>query len=184
MKKLVVHGDSLTEGYAIDLSYRWSEYLKKDLSIPIINSGISGDTTTGMLGRFQRDVIAHQPTHLVLMGGTNDLWFGTPNNLIISNLHAMTRQARHHQIETIIGIPTPFFIDENTSDLELNLQKRLITYNQELIQYCIEEERSYINFGTNMTQDLFIADGLHPNEAGQRVMANNASLVLQKILSS
>ncbi|MBN8526974.1 MAG: hypothetical protein J0M02_16695, partial [Planctomycetes bacterium] len=38
----------------------------------VINAGIGGNTTTEMLARLQRDVLAHRPDLVVLMAGTND----------------------------------------------------------------------------------------------------------------
>ncbi|MFT6707865.1 MAG: acyl-CoA thioesterase-1, partial [Flavobacteriales bacterium] len=52
IKKLVTLGDSLTEGYNIDKLKRWTKLLHQKHNLEIINSGISGDTTTGMLSRF------------------------------------------------------------------------------------------------------------------------------------
>jgi len=67
--KLVCLGDSLTEGYGIETRHRWSDLLKKEFPFEIINRGISGDTTAGMLARFQFDVIAHQPTQEPMTSG-------------------------------------------------------------------------------------------------------------------
>lgn len=67
--KIVCIGDSLTEGYQMDLSKRWTDVLQEKLDIEIINSGICGDTTGGMLARFKEMVIDHKPTHVIIMGG-------------------------------------------------------------------------------------------------------------------
>ena len=67
-------GDSLTEGYGIPQHTRWSNLLANETGLPIINSGISGDTTAGMLARFKPMVLDHQPSHVIIMGGTNDIY--------------------------------------------------------------------------------------------------------------
>ncbi len=107
--KIVCIGDSLTAGYGLEPNENWPFLLAKELKIEVINSGISGDTTSGMLARFKAMVIDHKPTHTIIMGGTNDLSLNLTDEQILSNILAMTRYARHHNIETIIGIPTPFF---------------------------------------------------------------------------
>jgi lysophospholipase L1-like esterase len=38
----------------------------------VINKGVDGDDTDGILGRFQTDVIAHRPDAVVVLSGTND----------------------------------------------------------------------------------------------------------------
>lgn len=40
----------------------------------IRNAGIGGNTTTQMLARIDTDVLAHNPSHMTLWGGINDLW--------------------------------------------------------------------------------------------------------------
>ncbi|MBN2899757.1 MAG: hypothetical protein JXO44_13390, partial [Clostridia bacterium] len=97
--KLVCLGDSLTEGYQMDLTKRWTNELHKSMGIEVINSGICGDTTNGMLARFKAMVIDHEPTHVVIMGGTNDMILDVPLVTIKSNIKAMTRYARYHGIE-------------------------------------------------------------------------------------
>ncbi|MHA1719447.1 MAG: GDSL-type esterase/lipase family protein, partial [Promethearchaeota archaeon] len=84
--KLVCLGDSLTEGYDIDLNQRWSDLLKENFNFEIINSGISGDTTSGMLARFHQMVVIHKPSHVIIMGGTNDLSMNLGDEAILCNI--------------------------------------------------------------------------------------------------
>ena len=85
--KIVCMGDSLTEGYGIPKNTRWTSLLEKDYEIDVVNAGISGDTTTGMLSRCERLLIEYNPSHLLILGGTNDLWFGLKDEFILSNIH-------------------------------------------------------------------------------------------------
>ena len=107
--KFVCIGDSITFGYEMEESQRWTNLLSKELDVQIINSGVNGDTTAGMLARFRVDVIEHEPTHIIIAGGTNDLWFGLKDDYIISNVFTMARHAKSYNILPIIGIPTPSF---------------------------------------------------------------------------
>ncbi len=47
MKKVVCHGDSLTEAADLDKKYTWPILVENRLSLKIINSGIGGDTSEG-----------------------------------------------------------------------------------------------------------------------------------------
>lgn len=177
--KLVCLGDSLTEGYNIDMSQRWTELLKKEVVYPIINSGISGDTTTGMLSRFRADVYNHRPSHVIILGGTNDLYHRLNVDQIISNIHAMSRQAKYYQIEVIIGIPTPIIIDENEHIAQSffvdhkQLKEDIETYSRTLKAYAKEDGKNHIDFSKDMTSKYFLADGVHPNELGQSLIMKN-----------
>lgn len=68
-------GDSLTEGYLISEKSCWPSLLDKETGLKIINCGICGDTTGGMLARFYEMVIVPKPNYVIIMGGTNDIWY-------------------------------------------------------------------------------------------------------------
>ena len=87
----------------------------------------------------------------------------------------MIRYARHYGIESIIGIPTPIFetADRSEDSIYISSQQviqRIRAYQEALHHFAIYDERKLIDFRKNMTADLYLEDGLHPNEAGQIVM--------------
>lgn len=186
--KIVCMGDSLTEGYGIDTSCRWSDLLSNDMNIEIINSGISGDTTAGMLARFKSMVIDYSPSHVIIMGGTNDLSLNISDEQVIGNILAMTRYARYYDIKSVIGIPAKVYHNKNILwdsiflDQDI-LKKRMEVYRNKLKRFAIEDECSYIDFSAGMTSDLYLEDGLHPNEAGHKIMMENAKAVLENIIN-
>jgi len=182
--KLVCIGDSLTEGYGIEEANRWSTLLESDFNIEIINSGISGDTTGGMLARFQHMVINHQPTHVIIMGGTNDIWMNIAPEQILANLLAMTRHARHHNIVPIIGIPTPCYGEEMSAANSFFLDQQAMVhkisdFQTKLKQLIQEDERLFIDFSENMPASLFLEDRVHPNTEGHICMYKNAKQNLE-----
>jgi len=182
--KLVCLGDSLTEGYNIDLTKRWTDLLASEVDFPIINSGISGDTTAGMLARFSNDVLSHKPSHLIIMGGTNDIYFDLADKLIISNIKTMLRQAKFHDIQAIIGIPTPVYpIQRPDASLFISEEKyisRLERYKELLIAFATEDGCPYVEFSVGIGEEHMLSDGVHPSEEGQVVMAG----VLRDFLGS
>lgn len=185
--KIVCHGDSLTEGYDINLAVRWSNLLSEATGIEIINSGISGDTTGGMLARFGRMVLDHQPTHVTIMGGTNDLNLNIADEIILGNMLAMTRYARLHNVQAIIGIPTAIFpegIPFNAESVFIGpdpFSKRVESFQDKLKRFVKEEDLPSIDF-SDLPQELFLVDGVHPSEEGQVVMMEKAKAVLEKLL--
>ena len=185
LKKIVCLGDSLTEGYNIDRKTRWTKLLSNHLNIVIINSGISGDTTAGMLARFQCDVVVHKPSHLIILGGTNDLYFDWPDNYIIGNIKTMLRQAQYHNIVTIVGLPPPIYpIHEPNTGLfisESKLIERLSVYRKKLMEFALDDKQPIIDFAHNMTRDHYLLDGLHPAAHGQPVLLESVLEVLHKL---
>lgn len=89
MKRIICHGDSLTEGTDIEEAYRWPSLLQNALGTEVLNTGIGGDTTAGLLSRFSTDVIPRKPDAVILMGGTNDFWWDLPVNNVLANLFSM-----------------------------------------------------------------------------------------------
>ena len=110
MKTMVCHGDSLTEGADLNPNYTWPLLVENQVKVKIINSGIGGDTSGGLLGRFYPDVIRHKPEMVLIMGGTNDLWWDLDVNLIQANIFAMTCQAEFHNIAPVVGLPLPLYM--------------------------------------------------------------------------
>ena len=82
--KIACIGDSITFGYEIEETQKWTTLLSEELNVEVVNCGINGDTTAGMLSRFDAILDLHKPTHVIITGGTNDLWFGLKDELIIN----------------------------------------------------------------------------------------------------
>ncbi|GGK16845.1 arylesterase [Yeosuana aromativorans] len=176
--KLLCIGDSLTYGYEMEPSKRWTNLLEKSLDIKVFNYGINGDTASGMLSRFMNKLIEVKPTHTLIFGGTNDLWFGLKDEHIISNIYAMTKQAVYANSIPIIGIPTPSFNLNELNFVGEDYSECIRSFQQILINHCINKDTHYIHFSKSMTQDCFMDDGIHYNAHGHQVMA---SLVQDKL---
>lgn len=76
---VVFLGDSITQGWGDDLGGAFP-------GVKVANRGISGDTTRGVLIRLKEDVIALNPTTVVLLIGTNDLEEGADPETITANV--------------------------------------------------------------------------------------------------
>ena len=63
---VVFLGDSITQGWGDDFGGAFE-------GAKVANRGISGDTTRGMLIRLEKDVIALNPSGVVMLMGTNDI---------------------------------------------------------------------------------------------------------------
>lgn len=188
--KIVCIGDSLTHGYKIRGSKVWTSLVQEKYGFQLMNKGVIGDTTGGMLARFEKDVIGNKPSHVIIMGGTNDLIMEVPIGVILSNIAAMAHQARANKIKPIIGIQLliePIMAQEywqGVADFsrvneELSkLRKRIIGFGNDfriqIIDFCAE-------FNKNITLENrfdFYIDGLHPTTKGNEIMANVVSFSL------
>ena len=194
MKTIVCHGDSLTEASDLDKNYTWPALVENRLNVKMINSGIGGDTSGGLLGRFYHDVVQHEPDMVVILGGTNDLWWDLEVNLIQANIFAMTCQAEFHDITPIVGLPLPLLM-ANIQRQEMmapvggwpKCVQKLADLAAALATSARASEIALLDFyhpflGQNgePRPEYYLADGLHPNKQGHLLMSEIAVDLLCK----
>ncbi len=101
--RVVFMGDSITEGWKLDVSFPGKPY---------INRGISGQTSPQMLVRFRQDVVDLQPKVVVLLAGTNDIAGNTgPMTLeqTEGNIASMAELATANGIRVVLCSVLPAF---------------------------------------------------------------------------
>ena len=186
MKKLVCHGDSLTEASDLDKNYTWPILVENRLNLKVIKSGIGGDTSGGMLSRFYPDVVHHQPDLVIILGGTNDLWWDLETNLIQANIFAMACQARFHNITPIVGLPLPLLM-KNIERQEMMpptagwhkcinqlsiLVKAVAASAAASDIACLDFHTPFLGESERTHEKYYLEDGLHPNKQGHLLMAD------------
>ena len=90
-ESLLIYGDSISAGYGMSKEKQWSVILqekinKENLKIKVINSSISGETTSGGLARISQTIESIKPDYLFLELGGNDALRGYPPRQIAANL--------------------------------------------------------------------------------------------------
>lgn len=143
-----------------------------------INVGVNGNTTAQMLERFDADVLARQPSIVVILGGTNDIAAGNSDPV---HLYAMVQKAMAAKAVVVVGtLPPPA---SPTPELT---QQMYTQYNQAVRDGAGAYGYQVANFHSAMVlsngkinQSLFL-DGVHPNADGY----NEMWWVLRPILAS
>jgi Lysophospholipase L1 and related esterases len=167
--KVVCLGDSITWGFPFGPHYSWVEMLARATGIEFINRGINGDTTSNMLRRLARDVLADKPSHLVLSGCINDVLCGESFDRITWNIREMVEKAEAAGITVILGQPTAV----DSAYLEKLLVRLRSWYREYAAQKnlpLIEFDRAFLDQEGRLRQELLLADGAHPSEAGYRAL--------------
>lgn len=101
-KAVVFLGDSITQGWGDDMGVSFP-------GMKVVNRGISGDTTRGLLVRLDKDVLALNPSALVLLIGTNDLEEGADPETIAANVKLIIEKlkARNPRMPIILNSVMP-----------------------------------------------------------------------------
>ncbi|WP_188051522.1 SGNH/GDSL hydrolase family protein [Flavobacterium sp. GP15] len=183
-KRVVFMGDSITEFWKmIDPDY----FVNKSY----INRGISGQTTPQMLIRFRADVIALQPTVVIILAGINDIAGNTgPSSLemIRDNIFSMVELAKANQIEVILCSVLPA-IDFSWKPNQQPIEK-IKALNEIIKNYAQSNEIVYIDYYSVMVdaheglKKEYSNDGVHPNKMGYQVMRPLAEKAIAFVLKS
>jgi acyl-CoA thioesterase-1 len=181
MKTILVLGDSLSDGFRLKRTEAYPALLidklrAAGLEFEVINASASGGTTEGGLRRL--------PAHLkrridifILELGINDAFRGIPVDEIQSNLQEIIdkMKARHPNVRIVIaGMQLPNYSSDDYVNAFGRMYVDLATGNHAaLVPYLLE--------GVAGDPLLNLPDRIHPNAAGQKILAENVWRVLEPI---
>ncbi len=180
--RVVFYGNSITEAWA---AYFGSMFPGK----PYVGRGISGQTTPQLLVRFRQDVIALQPAVVVILAGTNDIAGNTgPATLamIADNLISMVELAKMNGIRVVLSSVLPAFDYPWQPGVEP--AAKIVELNAWMRDYAAASDVVYLDYHSEMADERqgmkeeLSEDGVHPNEAGYRVMAPLVERAIQEAL--
>jgi acyl-CoA thioesterase-1 len=180
-KSIVVVGDSISAGYGIEVQLGWVALLQNKLtdlqsSYIISNESISGDTSAGGLARLEQILTRHKPDVLLLELGANDGLRGLSPQEMKNNLTEIVRRSQKIGAKVmLLGMKIP-----------PNYGKRYVEMFYEVYpQLSAELQIPYVPFileEVALKSEMMQADGLHPNELAQPLIAEKIWGYLQPLL--
>lgn len=168
--KILFIGDSITEFWKTANPFFFTEN-------SFINRGISGETTSQILLRFQDDVINLKPSTVIILAGINDI---AENNGPISleetmnNIVAMVKIAKKNKIQVILCSLLP--ANRFSWRPDIIPSKKVIQLNGMIKKYTSENDIIYADYYTEMVDEndglqlKLGSDGVHPNLIGYKIM--------------
>ncbi|HSL05780.1 MAG TPA: GDSL-type esterase/lipase family protein [Nitrospiraceae bacterium] len=189
---IVCFGDSLTAGFQSPTADHpqgtetpYGRFLQELIgpAVRVSVSGICGELTGEMAMRFRPAVLQHQPTHVVILGGTNDLGWNAAPEAIMRNLLKMYEQAAAAGIKPVpMTVPSIRVGDDLGSEEgrqwfaeHLDRRRRL---NEFILRYAESKRLAFFDLfaatAESETQQLaaqYSNDGLHLTTAGYQLMA-------------
>jgi acyl-CoA thioesterase I len=167
--KIVAFGDSLTSGHRLPSKDAYPSVLQAKLkaaglSVTVVNHGVSGDTTTRALRRLD-SALAEHPQIMIVELGVNDGLRGVPVPVVKANLEKIITAAQAQNIEVVLCA---------METLPLQGWQYMIAFHQMYDDLAATYGVTLVPFlmnGVLGNPDLISDDGVHPNAAGARYIA-------------
>lgn len=164
----VFFGDSIMDYWDLKQSFPGKAYISR---------GISGQTTSQMLVRFQQDVVELKPQVVVILASNNDLAGITgPMQVedIMANYASLAAIAKDNNITVIFisMLPLHDYTPESKEYFSQRPLERIREINTELKAFAASRGIPYVNAHSVLLDDSgklkaeYAQDGLHPNTAG------------------
>lgn len=182
MKNIIFFGTSLTAGYGLDPSQAYPAIIQEKidslgLNYKVVNAGLSGETTAG--GNNRVDWILRQPVDVfVLELGANDGLRGIDPAESRKNLQSIIDKVRNKYPEAeivMVGMEIPPSMGgAYGAQFRVIFRELAEKNNLHLVPFLLK--------GVGGERLLNLPDGIHPNAAGQKVLAENVWEVLREVL--
>ena len=182
-KRIVFMGDSITEEW----SNLYPEFFSGNY---YINRGIGGQTTPQMLIRFKPDAIDLKPYAIIILAGTNDIAGNTgPSTvrMITDNIFSMAELAIAYDIIVVLASILPVYQYPWVDDV-LDPLSVIDSINSKIKDYVENKGLVFLDYYSSMVDDRkglksdYTSDGVHPNEAGYKVMSAIADEIISQVL--
>ncbi len=179
---ILVIGDSLSAAYGIEADKGWVSLIgqrlkEKSFNYQIVNASISGDTSANGLVRLPALLKRYQPVLVIVELGGNDGIRGLSIKVMKQNLSKIivnSLQAQARVLLTGIKIP-PNYGKRYTQAFYAVYTSLANEYQIPLVPFLLD------SVGTR--SELMQADGVHPTEQAQSLIAENVWPYLASMLS-
>ena len=170
--KIIIFGDSLIAGYGLVVEDNFVNQLKlktiekKINNLTLFNSGVSGETSTGLSNRYKW-VLEDNYDGVIILIGANDALRGIDPSLTSQNIEKILSHLKEKQIPTmLIGMKAP----NNLGEIYVN------EFNAIYPKLSKKYDTAYYPFflkDVALKPSLNQRDMIHPNKKGVKIIVNN-----------
>ncbi|MDP7321124.1 MAG: arylesterase [Bacteriovoracaceae bacterium] len=179
-EKILVLGDSLTEGYGLDKESAYPAQLQKifdthKMNYQVVNGGVSGSTTASGLSRLNW-FLKGNPKAVIIALGANDGLRGIKLKESKANLEKIILKAKSKNIKVFLAgmqLP-PNYGKEYTSEFQKMFEELKKKHNVFYIPFLLK--------GVAGKKELNLEDGIHPNKKGHKIMAKTVYEEIKDLL--
>jgi lysophospholipase L1-like esterase len=167
---IVCFGDSLTRGHGATAEESYPAVLASLLGREILNRGRDGETSETALERLDGDVLGSSPSVVIITLGGNDMLRRLPIEDTLRSLRKVfERILAAGAMVVFLPIDPPFVSDERMKRVKELCRELGVLYVDSVMNGMWGNRR-------------LMSDGIHPNAAGYRVMAERVRDALEKRL--
>ncbi len=196
---LVLQGDSITDagrfgdpeelgsGYPRMVA-KYIENFYPDLSMKVINKGISGNRSKDLVARWKEDTLDLKPTIVTILIGINDTWRAFDSNdpttaeTYAANCEIIMKQTKDAGASLIIlepfAVPTGVVKDSWRPDIDPKIDA-LRSLALKYADAYIPLDGIFYNLSIEAAPEIWTGDGVHPSAAGHRIIAKEIIKVLE-----
>lgn len=179
---IVFLGNSLSAGFGVDTEEAFPSLIQDKIDslgwpFRVMNAGVSGETTSGGLSRIDW-LLRQRVDVLVVELGGNDGLRGIPTEVTKRNLEDIVEKTKGTRPDVTI-ILTGMQLPPN---LGIDYTRRFRAIYAEVAQENGVHLIPFLMEGVGGVDSMMQGDGIHPNRAGHRKMAENVWDVLEPIL--
>jgi acyl-CoA thioesterase-1 len=180
LPKIIAFGDSLTAGLGLPQRASYPTLLQKKLdadgfAYEVVNAGISGDTSAGGVRRIDWSLDGDVKIVIIELGA-NDLLRGQSIDAMKNNLAQIIQRVKARGATVLLaGMEAPTNAgDEYRKAVHESFISLARDYSVPLIPFFLDRVAGI--------ESLNQSDGIHPNEAGTRIVADTVYRSLQPLL--
>ncbi len=166
----VAFGDSLTAGVGADQGKDYPSQLSDILGIPVLNQGVSGETTEDGLKRLP-DILALDPRVVLLCLGGNDGLRQVPPEQMVQNLDQIITQLHAHgSFVVLMGVRSASVFDRFGPFFKDLAKRKQVLFVPDVLDGIFSHPQ-------------FMSDTIHPNSEGYRRIAEKVAEALGPVMS-
>jgi acyl-CoA thioesterase-1 len=186
-QKMIFIGDSITDcgrkddpehigGGYVRIVRDYLSIVRPEISLQVVNQGVSGETILDLKARWKEDVTELKPDWLTISIGINDEWKNVSSNEFRNTYRELLNETKSKTGSSLIVMETTI-LSEDSND---GKNERLLPYNRIIREVAAEFEailvpqyQSFTAYLREQRGKTLTVDQVHMNSTGNLLMAIN-----------
>ncbi len=166
---VIAFGDSLVVGYGATQDHDFVTLLSQKIGQPIVNLGVNGNTTKDGVDRL-KEFDQYKPKVVLLLLGGNDALQRVPSSETFANLRTIIADLQKRgAVVLLLGVRGGIVDSTFPGEFKRLAKDSGVAFVPDVLDGLFGDKK-------------YMADGIHPNDAGNAIIANRVYPVLAPLL--